>query len=76
LLVEFVNVLKKHSQKYAKYLALTTDVPDFFPTKDPTEVVFALLSGDGNKAEKVRCLNDMLIDWVSKQIIESPKEWW
>jgi hypothetical protein len=65
LLVEFVNVLKKHSQKYAQYLSLTTDVPDFFPTKDPTEVVFVLLSGDGNKAEKVRCLNDMLIDWVS-----------
>jgi hypothetical protein len=72
LLVEFVNVLKKHSQKYANYLALTIDVPDYFPSKDPTEAVFVLLSGDGNKAEKVRCLNDMLIDWVSEKKLQNP----
>jgi hypothetical protein len=64
LLCEFIEVLKKHGSKYECFLELTLNIPIDFPTQDPTEMVFLLLRGEDNKAEKIRSLNGMIIDWV------------
>jgi hypothetical protein len=64
LLCEFIEVLKKHGSKYERFLELTPNIPIDFPTQDPTEMVFLLLRGEENKAEKIRSLNGMIIDWV------------
>jgi hypothetical protein len=72
LLTEFVNVLKSHPQKYARYTVLTTDVPSSFPSNEPIEKVFVLLRGENNKAEKVRSLNSMIIDWVTDKRLKVP----
>jgi hypothetical protein len=64
LLVEFVNVLKKHRGKYERFLVKISEVPPSFPTNEPVEAVFILLRGEENKSEKIRSLNGMLIDWV------------
>jgi hypothetical protein len=73
LLNEFVEVLRSHPEKYARYIVLTTDIPPSFPSNEPTEVVFVLLRGDENRADKVRQLNAMIIDWVSdKRLKKNP----
>jgi hypothetical protein len=72
LLTKFVNVLKAHPQKYSRYTVLTTDVPISFPSKEPIETVFLLLRGENNKAEKVRSLNSIIINWVTDKRIKVP----
>jgi hypothetical protein len=62
---EFVDVLSAHPSKYTCFLEVTTDAPPLFPTDEPTEMVFLLLRGEENKAQKVRRLNKMIIDWVA-----------
>ncbi len=75
LLNEFVEVLRSHPDKYAQYIVLTTDVPPSFPSNEPTEVVFVLLRGEEDRADKVRQLNAMIIDWVSdKRLRKNPRE--
>jgi hypothetical protein len=71
LLTEFVDVLKSHPSKYARFLEVTTDLPPLFPTDEPTEMVFLLLRGEENKAEKVRSLNKMIIDWVTDKRLKN-----
>jgi hypothetical protein len=72
LLNEFVEVLKRHPKKYARFLVLADKVPISFPTSEPTEMVFVLLRGEENRTEKVRSLNGMLIDWVSEKKLKKP----
>lgn len=53
---------------------LCTNVPPEFPSQEPTESVFVLLRGDDCKPEKIRSLNEMLIDWVTqKRLVNPPK---
>jgi hypothetical protein len=74
LLSEFVNVLKKNEQKYARFLVLTTEVPSTFPSAEPVEMVFILLRGEENKPDKIRSLNMMLIDWVEAKRLKVPQK--
>jgi hypothetical protein len=74
LITEFVDVLKKNEKKYARFLVLCTNVPPEFPSQEPIESVFVLLRGDDCKPEKIRSLNEMLIDWVTqKKLVNPPK---
>jgi hypothetical protein len=75
LLNKFVEVLRSHPEKYARYIILTTDVPPSFPFNKPTEVVFVLLRGDDNRADKIRQLNAMIIDWVSDKRLKKSTKW-
>jgi hypothetical protein len=55
-------------------LEITSDLPPSFAVQDLTEKLFVLLHGEGNKAEKVRNLNAMLINWVKdKKLVHPPK---
>jgi hypothetical protein len=42
-----------------------------FPTDEPTEMVFLLLRGEENKAQKVRSMNKMIIDWVTDKRLKN-----
>jgi hypothetical protein len=74
LLSEFVSVLKLNKEKYSRFLVLTSDVPSTFPSSEPVEMVFILLRGEENKPDKIRSLNQMLIDWVDAKRLKVPQK--
>ena len=64
----FIEALRKEAPKYNRFLKKTSCVPTFFHSDKPVEVVFVMLSDANDKSkriEKVRILNEMLIDWVA-----------
>jgi hypothetical protein len=67
-----VNNLRNYGKKYDSFLEITTNVPDYFPSKEPIEKLFILLSGKENMPKKVEILNNMLIDWVKDKRLVSP----
>ncbi len=74
ILDEFVQNLHNYGKKYSIFLEITSDLPPSFAVQDPTEKLFVLLHGEDNKAEKVKNLNAMLIDWVKgKKLVHPPK---
>lgn len=65
---QFIEALRKEAPKYNRFLKKTSCVPCFFALDKPVEAVFVMLSDANDKSkriEKVRILNDMLIDWVA-----------
>jgi hypothetical protein len=55
-------------------LEITSNVPDYFPSKEPIEKLFVLLSGKESMPKKVEILNNMLIDWVKdKRLVTLPR---
>jgi hypothetical protein len=56
----------------AQFAKGTTYHSDYFPSKEPIEKLFVLLSGKENMPKKVEILNNMLIDWVKDKRLVSP----
>jgi hypothetical protein len=73
ILDEFVNNLKNYGSKYEKFLGITSDVPEYFPSQEPVEKLFVMLSGKENMPWKIEILNQMLIDWVKDKRLVTAK---
>ena len=68
LLIEFVEALRAKSPKYDLIIQPAENVPSFFPQESGLVAeVFVLLSGKGDRRNKIRVLNEMLIDWVAEK---------
>jgi hypothetical protein len=73
ILDEFVNNFKNYGSKYKKFLGITSDELEYFPSQEPVEKLFVLLSGKENMPWKVEILNQMLIDWVKDKRLVTAK---
>jgi hypothetical protein len=73
ILDEFVNNLKNYGSKYEKFLGITSDIPEYFPSQEPVEKLFVMLSGKENMPWKIEILIQMLIDWVKDKRLVTAK---